>query len=162
MSPHPRLFQGRAPASAHPRAAALRPFTGPPPSFNNPDANDGPRQAAGRRGESRAERADGHLLFAREEAALGYEKKDERRIRDAAEKAWLAVCEAVDGAMERHGVPLAAGPMAHSDRREFLESVNRELAKDMAFFAVKLHGDCFYQARCPAPAGMGTALGEVA
>ncbi len=118
-------------------------------------------QSAGRRRETRAERADGHLAFARDEAAIGYQKHDERRVRDAAEKAWLAVCEAVDGAMERHGVPIATGPMAHSDRRDYLASVDRDLAKDMTFFASTLHGDCFYQARCPTAEGMRVLFAEV-
>jgi hypothetical protein len=118
-------------------------------------------QSADRHRETRAQRADGHLAFARDEAAIGYGKHDERRVLDAAEKAWLAVCEAIDGAMERHGQPLAIGPMAHSDRRDYLEAVNRDLAKDFAFFASKLHGDCFYQARCPTAEGMRVLFGEV-
>ncbi|HEX9710844.1 MAG TPA: hypothetical protein VGB42_12870 [Candidatus Thermoplasmatota archaeon] len=51
--------------------------------------------------------------------------------------------------------------MAHSDRRDYLESVDRDLAKDMTFFAAKLHGDCFYQARCPSAEGMRVLFAEV-
>lgn len=117
-------------------------------------------QAARRRRETRIERAEGHLAFARQEAEVGYKDSDERRIRDSAEKTWLAVCEAVDHAMESHGKAPPVGPHAHSERREFLERFDLSLAKDMAYFAEKLHGDCFYSARCPTKMGMMNAMEE--
>ena len=117
---------------------------------------------AARRPQSLLRLAESHLDFARDEARRGYAKRDETLIRDSAKKTWLAVNEAVDHAMVRHGRAPPVGRDAHTARREFLELVDRELAKQLAYFAEALHGDCFYQGKCPTEQGMRVAQDEAA
>jgi len=103
------------------------------------------------------------LELAREEAAIGFERADLRRVRDAAEKAWLAALQAVDAAMERHGELPEPGPQSHDTRYRFLERVGRrDLSTMLHAFANRLHGRYFYSGAVPDERGMGVALDEVA
>jgi hypothetical protein len=109
------------------------------------------------------ELANSFLALAREEAAIGYATEDRRRVRDAAEKAWLAALQATDAAMERHGLFPDPGPMAHASRHEFLEKRGRrDLSSKLHEFADRLHGKYFYLGAVPDKAGMGLTLDEVA
>ncbi len=111
---------------------------------------------------SLAEIAASVLELAREEARRGYEEKDERRVRDAAEKAWLAATQATNSAMEARGQTPSPGRGAHQDRYEFLHAIGRrDLARDLAYFSENLHGGCFYEGRCPTKATMDMILQEV-
>ena len=79
--------------------------------------------------------AESFLEFARQEARAGYEQRDERRIRDAAEKAWLAATQAVDHAMRTHGWTPPAGLGAHVARHQFLEEIGRRgLSGKLGYF----------------------------
>jgi len=102
------------------------------------------------------------LELAREEAELGFTTNDMRRVRDAAEKAWLAALQATDAAMERHGLFPEPGPRAHLTRHEFLEkSGRRDLSTQLRAFADRLHGEYFYFGAVPDRAGMTLSLDEV-
>ena len=85
------------------------------------------------------------LRRAREELEDGLSTSDQVKIRDAAEKAWNAVVQAIDHLMQAHGrVPLP-GRDAHRARRDFLEEIGHaELAVKYTYFAERLHGDVFY------------------
>jgi hypothetical protein len=90
------------------------------------------------------------LELAHQEARTGYAEDDERRIRDAAEKAWLAATLAVDRTMLRKGVSPGVGPGAQDARQDFLESLDRQdLSDELSIFADQLHGRCFYHGHCP-------------
>jgi hypothetical protein len=103
------------------------------------------------------------LELAREEAGTGFTTNDMRRVRDAAEKAWLAALQATDAAMERHGLFPDPGPRAHITRHEFLEKMGRrDLSSQLHMFADRLHGKYFYFGAVPDRAGMGVDLDEVA
>ena len=103
------------------------------------------------------------LELAREEAAIGYESKDMRRVRDAAEKAWLSALQATDAAMERHGQFPEPGPRSHATRHEFLERMGRrDLSVKLHQFADRLHGKYFYFGAVPEKDGMSVDLDEVA
>jgi len=107
--------------------------------------------------------ANSFLALAREEAGVGYATKDPRRVRDAAEKAWLAVVQATDAAMERHGRIPETGPGAHGARQDFLEEVGRaDLANQLRAFADLLHGRYFYVGDVPGADRMRVALDEAA
>ena len=108
------------------------------------------------------EMAQGFLSLAREEANLGYDLEDHRRIRDGAEKGWLAVLQAIDHAMERHSQFPEPGPMAHDSRHRFLEKAGRaDLSSKLALFAEDLHGRIFYRGDIPGRNTMGFKLDEV-
>jgi hypothetical protein len=84
------------------------------------------------------------------ETERGFSEDDRIFVMDSAEKAWNAVCHAVDGMMARHGRTPAVGREAHSARREFLEEVGRhDLAVLYSYFADTLHGMFFYEGRVP-------------
>ncbi|HEX9709912.1 MAG TPA: hypothetical protein VGB42_08115 [Candidatus Thermoplasmatota archaeon] len=101
------------------------------------------------------------VAVARREADSGYLKRDMLKVRQAAEKTWLAVNLATDDAMARHGRTPEPGPAAHTSRHEFLEAIGRrDISKELSFFADRLHGDCFYRGACPAEDGMRLALDE--
>ncbi len=107
--------------------------------------------------------AESFLQLAREEADQGFQVKDMRRVRDAAEKAWLAILQATDAAMERHGFFPDPGPRFHITRHEFLQGAGRtDLSDKLHMFADKLHGSYFYFGAVPDQRGMGVVLDEVA
>jgi hypothetical protein len=113
-----------------------------------------------RRG-SLIEIAEDVIGAARREADDGYRRRDTLKIRQAAEKTWLAVNMATDHAMEQHGVTPAAGSDSDVSRHEFLEAIGRrDISKELSFFADRLHGDCFYKGACPTEDGMRLALDE--
>ena len=115
-------------------------------------------EGAQKRRQTREEQAESFLELAREEAAVGYSTDDHRRVRDSAEKTWLSVCEAVNASMERRGKSPPVGRKAHSERRNFLEAIDRGLAAELSLFADKLHGDCFYDGDCPTKEAMRTDM----
>jgi hypothetical protein len=126
------------------------------------EKRDGRRVALSTRPARLHEMAASFLDMAREEAAEGYRLKDERRIRDAAEKAWLAALQAIDGARQRHGEVLSPGAMAHQDRHDFLKGAGRrDLSKLLSIFADQLHGQVFYIGAIPKEKEMKLALDEV-
>jgi len=95
-------------------------------------------------GATLVEIAEGFIEVVRQEAREGYDRADECRVRDAAEKAWLAATQAVDHAMGLHGRTPEPGPGAHGDRHEFLESIGRrDLSERLGYFADRLHAGCF-------------------
>lgn len=103
------------------------------------------------------------LDHARAESQKGYESDDRVYVMDAAEKAWNAVCHAIDHMMQRHGHPPAVGRDAHAARVAFLDSVGRhDLRVKYAYFADELHGLMFYEGRVPRrQTEMDRALSEV-
>ena len=102
------------------------------------------------------------LRTAREEVEDGIVSANWVKIRDGAEKAWNAVLQATDHAMESHSRTPLPGRMAHADRREFLESIGRvDLAQRYSYFADRLHGDIFYDGRTAPPATLRRLLDEV-
>ncbi len=105
--------------------------------------------------------AEGFIEIARTEAREGYDRRDERRVRDAAEKAWLAATQAVDHAMRLHGRSTPPGSEAHAARHRFLEDIGRrELSEKLGYFADRLHGTCFYVGECPTRDVMNAILDE--
>jgi hypothetical protein len=106
--------------------------------------------------------AEGALDLALAEAEAGFRGHIFLKVRQAAEKAWLAANLATDHAMEKHGQTPEAGPGAHVARHEFLEALGQyQLSEKLAYFADRLHGDCFYKGACPTEDGMQRALAEV-
>ena len=102
------------------------------------------------------------LRTAREEIEEELTRADWVKIRDGAEKAWNAVLQATDHAMERHGRTPLPGRMAHADRREFLEGLGRvELAQRCSYFADRLHGDIFHDGRTVPTSVLRRLLDEV-
>jgi hypothetical protein len=94
------------------------------------------------------------LDHARMESDRGFSQDDRVFVMDSAEKAWNAVCHAVDGLMTRHWRTPAVGRDAHAARREFLEEVGRhDLAVMYSYFADTLHGMFFYEGRVPRTRG---------
>lgn len=107
--------------------------------------------------------ANSFLDLAREELAAGYDLDDCRRIRDAAEKAWLAALQAIDHSMSRHGLLPEPGAMAHESRHKFLRKVGREdLSRQLSVFADQMHGQIFYVGSIPTRKAMERAIDEVA
>lgn len=97
-----------------------------------------------------AEAAQILLEHAREETERGFQKEDRVYLMDAAEKAWNAVCHAVDALMLRHGRQPAVGRDAHVTRSEFLEQIERhDLSQSYSYFSDRLHGAFFYEGRVP-------------
>lgn len=94
--------------------------------------------------------------------AAGYDLDDYRRIRDAAEKAWLAALQAIDHAMNRHGLLPEPGAMAHESRHKFLCKIGREdLSRQLSVFSDQLHGQIFYFGAVPERKRMEARLDEV-
>jgi len=107
--------------------------------------------------------AESFLEFARQEARAGYEQRDERRVRDAAEKAWLATTQAVDHATRVHGWTPPTGSGAHAARHQFLEEiVRRDLSEKLGYFSDRLHGTIFYGGAVPIRDIMNAILDEAA
>ena len=79
------------------------------------------------------------------ELEAGRGANDRLKVREAAEKAWLAVTEATDYFLLRRGVRIAPGPRAHVDRRQALTTLGRDdLRKTYSDLAESLHGEFFY------------------
>ncbi len=107
--------------------------------------------------------ANSFLDLAAEEMGAGYDLDDYRRVRDAAEKAWLASTQAVDFAMERHGLLPEPGAMAHHSRHRFLQKAGRQdLSDRLSVFADQLHGRVFYVGDVPDRPQMQRMIDEVA
>ena len=118
--------------------------------------------AANAKRQSLLDMANSFLDLAREELAAGYDLDDYRRIRDAAEKAWLAALQAIDHAMSRHGLLPEPGAMAHESRHKFLRKIGRDdLSKQLSVFADQLHGQVFYFGAVPERKRMELAVDEV-
>jgi len=119
--------------------------------------------AANAKRPSLLEMANSFLDLAREEMTAGYDLDDYRRIRDSAEKAWLASLQAIDHAMSRHGLLPEPGAMAHESRHKFLRKAGREdLSRQLSVFVDQLHGQVFYFGAVPDRKTMALALDEVA
>ncbi len=102
------------------------------------------------------------LDLAREEAAEGYQATDEARIRDAAERAWLAALHGIDHAMSRRGLIPEPGPMAQASRHSFLEAAGRhDLSEELLVFADWLHERIFNFGTIPDRAEMELLIDEV-
>jgi len=100
--------------------------------------------------QSLAQIANSLLDHARLENERGFEADDRVYLMDAAEKAWNAVCHAVDHLMTAHRRTPAAGRDAHATRAEFLDQIGRhDLALRYSYFADRLHGMIFYEGRVP-------------
>jgi len=111
---------------------------------------------------SRINLAKDLLTFARTEAKEGYTTNNDIRIRDSAEKAYLAAVEATDFLMECHGRSPGVGPEAHDVRHRFLQEIGRrDLEKDYSYYTDTLHGTCFYRGVCPTRDSMETILQEI-
>jgi hypothetical protein len=94
--------------------------------------------------------ATSFIALARKEAAHGYANEDMRHVRDAAEKAWLAVIQATDAAMSRHGLIPEPGPAAHQSRHRFLERAGRDdLSGRLHEMDDRLHARYFYYGDLP-------------
>jgi hypothetical protein len=79
------------------------------------------------------------------EVEAGLLAGDQVKVRDGAEKAWNAIVQATDYAMQRRGRTPMPGRDAHRDRRNFLEQIGRwDLAQKYAYLSERLHGDVFY------------------
>lgn len=80
----------------------------------------------------------------------GQASEDAIRLRQAAEKAWLAANEAVDAFLARRNKPVPRGaPEAHGFRLTHLEGEGQSWAVDkLSSFADSLHGQCFYAGEC--------------
>ena len=89
------------------------------------------------------------------DAALQERKSDDPlKRREACEKGWLAVVEAVDKYLAGNGMHVHKGkPEAHSERKDFLA---RLASKDMNARRISmlvsevteyLHGSCFYEGK---------------
>lgn len=110
-----------------------------------------------------SESATTFMELAREEAAHGYATNDMRHVRDAAEKAWLAVVQATDAALGRHGLVPEPGPRAHQTRHEFLQQRGRDdLSTHLHEMADRLHARYFYYGELPPRARLEAALDEAA
>ena len=113
--------------------------------------------------QSLLEAARSFLDYARQEMVAGYELDDPRRVRDSAEKAWLAALQAIDHAVIRHGGTPEPGAMAHEARHKFLRKMGRgDLSRQLSVFADQLHGQVFYVGAIPTRRQMKLALDEVA
>lgn len=98
------------------------------------------------------------LQAARTELEEGLSENNYVKVREAAEKAWNAVVQATDHAMNAHGRLPGPGSFAHRSRRAFLEGVGRtDLASEYTYFAERLHGDIFYAGE-PIPPDRGRRL----
>lgn len=89
-----------------------------------------------------------------EEALKERAKDDPLKKRQACEKGWLAVTEAVDKFLQEHGKFVRKGTAeAHGDRREFLAQLAttdpniRRLVELVSNVVENLHGSCFYLGR---------------
>jgi len=89
-----------------------------------------------------------------EEALKERAKPDPLKKRQACEKGWLAVTEAVDQFLTTKGKFVKKGsPEAHSDRKAFLATLANtdlemeQLAIKVSQIADQLHGGCFYEGR---------------
>ena len=85
------------------------------------------------------------LAAARTELEEGLTSNDYVKVRDAAEKAWNAVAQATDHAVQIHGSVPLPGRDAHVARRNFLEHIGRrDLSREYTYFVQRLRGDLFY------------------
>jgi hypothetical protein len=72
-------------------------------------------------------------------------KKNDLGIRQAAEKAWLAVVQATDSFLSRHGVRVDPTVRAHVERRRHLRSLGKDdWLRTYSSLADTLHGEIFY------------------
>jgi hypothetical protein len=81
---------------------------------------------------------------------------DELGVRQAAEKAWLAVVEATDFyLLKDHGVQVEGDERAHAQRRRYLRQLDRgDLENSYVLLSQNLHGDIFYLGEPVSPADL--------
>jgi len=77
---------------------------------------------------------------------------NEMRMREAGEKAWLAVVDATNYHLAREGVTIELGAEAHSQRRHALIRAREYgILNRYSEFRQELHGECFYAGDCGPP-----------
>jgi hypothetical protein len=86
------------------------------------------------------------FLRALDELSAAKQRNDELGIRQAAEKAWLAVVGSTDLFLLReHNLRVSGDDRSRAERRRFLQDVNQgDLARTYRYLAQTLHGDIFY------------------
>jgi hypothetical protein len=89
---------------------------------------------------------------------------DELGVRQAAEKAWLAVVEATDQYLLRnHNIRVSPDERAHSERRRYLHMLGKgDLERNYGYLSQTLHGDIFYLGEPVSPGRMRGFLEEAA
>ena len=101
---------------------------------------------------------DARALYeqARGELRRWEETSDDALLRDAAEKAWGAVCQAANELLEAYGRRVPSGTNARRSQLNALEHEERQL-RSLRFrdrfsgAADVLHKECFYDGECPVP-----------
>jgi hypothetical protein len=112
---------------------------------------------------TRLELANSFLEISRSEVTEGYANDDTRLIRDAAEKAWLAVLQGTDHAMSRRDLIPEPGAMVQVSRHAFFDKAGRQdLSDEMSVFEDWLHERIFNFGAVPGREEMETLLDEVA
>ena len=99
-----------------------------------------------------------------DELVGAYMSNDQLGVRQAAEKAWLAVVEATDWFLaDGHNIRVDADERAHLQRRKYLLSLDRgDLERTYSHLAQTLHGDVFYFAEPFDPATLRRFFEEAA
>lgn len=96
-----------------------------------------------------------------EERDAGVARGDELTLRQAAEKGWLAVVQATDDRLARHGVHVPSNEEQHVRRKEILEGLGPEgerLSEEYTSLEQGLHGDFFYGSAASNPVRLGRWL----
>jgi len=107
--------------------------------------------------------AEAFLSLARQEARVGYASGDRQKIRNAAERAWMAGVQATDAAMARYGLVPEPGSRVDASRREFLAKAGSEdLSRRWNSLGETLHEGCYNWGRIPEEQEMAQTLEEVA
>ena len=86
------------------------------------------------------------FLRALDELTKAQKASDQLGVRQASEKAWLAVVQATDRFLQHeHGLYVTADERAHRERRGYLRTLNRgDLESTYVLLSQRLHGDIFY------------------
>jgi hypothetical protein len=110
------------------------------------------------------------IAFALGEFKTARQTHDDLRLREAAEKAWLAVTEATDHYLGQRGVTFPSDIMPaemHRFRRTNLEERKEKGDTDAATvlgdyldLRDSLHGDCFYGGACGPPGYLHNRLND--
>ena len=106
----------------------------------------------------------GTFLRALDELSDAWSKGDDLGVRQASEKAWLAVVEATDSyLLAKHNISVPLDRTAHMERRKYLRATDRgDLEVTYGHLADTLHGDVFYFGESVGKNTMRTFLEEAA